>query len=261
MKDKNIEIDLLTPLWADFQPSRYVNDPEAWQKVFGDFYMDGADLMKYKKEIQGKADRNNVVVPRGEFWNFMKYFRGSPVLVEKVKSAVIYIKERDGVLYGCTTLLLKDFLEPEEKAELYEEIMGSYAEGWGEDFLEHPLELKDGILYLHFDPGDDVQFEEVLVQGPTEPAEIQDRDKRPKLKLADHDEDIFTIIANACRLLYTNGQFEEADQMVKKIQDGGLYDYLRSLMIVSQYVEIERNVPNRPQPKRRKKSAKEGRER
>lgn len=261
MKDKNIEIDLLTPLWADFQPSRYINDPEAWQKVFGDFYMDGSDLMKYKKEIQRKADRNNVTVPLGEFWNLMKYFCGSPVLVEKVKSAVISVKERDGVLYGCTTLLLKDFLEPEEKAELYEEIMGSYSEGWGEDFLQHPLEVKDGILYLHFYPGDDVQFEEVVVRGPTEPAKIQDRGKRPILKLADHDEDIFTIIADACRLLYANGQFEEADQMVRRIQDNGLYGYIRTLMIVSQYVETELSVPTRPQSERTKKPAKENRER
>lgn len=46
--------------------------------------------------------------------NLMDYFDGSAAIKEKVVSAVPSVKESDGVLYGCTTLELKEYLEAEE---------------------------------------------------------------------------------------------------------------------------------------------------
>lgn len=49
-------------------------------------------------------------------------------------SAVPAVKESDGVLYGCTTLELKEYLEAEELSELCEYLTGQYSDGWGEGF-------------------------------------------------------------------------------------------------------------------------------
>ena len=40
------------------------------------------------------------------------------------------VKEADGVLYGCTILELKEYLETEELSELCEYLTGQYSDGW-----------------------------------------------------------------------------------------------------------------------------------
>ncbi len=260
-QDKRIVLDLLSPLCGEFMPSKYLEDRDAWDDAFGDFHLEGADLVKYKTEIQRLADKKNTDDTREGFWNLMKYSDVSPSIKEKVKSAVISVKERDDVLYGCTTLQLRDFLEPDEKAELYEYIEGCYSDGWGEGFQQKQIKVEDGVIYVYFYQGDDIQFEEVLVRGASEPAKAQDKTGRPKLKLTGHDKDIFSIMGDACRLLYANGQFKATDEMIRKI--GSYDDYNRVLGIISEYVETELSVSDRSQsPKSgKKKSAKERRER
>ena len=62
--------------------------------------------------------------------NLMDYFDGSAAIKEKVLSAVPSVKEADGVLYGCTILELKEYLETEELSELCEYLTGQYSDGW-----------------------------------------------------------------------------------------------------------------------------------
>lgn len=260
-QDKKIVMELLSPLCGEFMPSRYKKGTRAWDDAFGYFHLEGADLVKYKTEIQRLADQTNTEQSREGFWDLMKHSYVSPAVKKKVKSAVISVKEKDGVLYGCATLQLKDFLEPKEKAELYEYIEGCYSDGWGEGFEQQQIKVEDGVIYVEFYQGDDIQFEEVLVRGASESAKVQDKTCRPKLKLTGYDKDIFSLMGDACRLLYANEQLKEADEMIRKV--GSYDDYNRVLGIISEYVETELSVPDRSQPSKsgKKKPARESRER
>ena len=80
----------------------------------------------------------------------MDYFDGSVAIKEKVVSAVPSVKESDGVLYGCTTLELKEYLETEELSELCEYLTGQYSDGWGEGFEQQEIQVDGGELHVHF---------------------------------------------------------------------------------------------------------------
>ena len=82
--------------------------------------------------------------------NLMDYFDGSAAIKEKVVSAVPSVKESDGVLYGCTTLELKEYLETEELSELCEYLTGQYSDGWGEGFEQQEIQVDGGELHVHF---------------------------------------------------------------------------------------------------------------
>ena len=60
---------------------------------------------------------------------------------------------------------------------------------------------------------------------------------RPKLQLIGHDGNIFSIVADAGRLLSRNGQRKEADEMYDRVFQAGSYH--EALGIISEYVETE----------------------
>lgn len=60
------------------------------------------------------------------------------------------MKEADGVLYGCTILELKEYLETEELSELCEYLTGQYSDGWGEGFEQQKIPVEGGELCVHF---------------------------------------------------------------------------------------------------------------
>ena len=61
--------------------------------------------------------------------------------------------------------------------------------------------------------------------------------RRPKLKLLGHDGNIFSIMADASRILKQNGQEQEAGEMIGRVKKSG--DYYQALHIISEYVETE----------------------
>lgn len=112
-QDENMQMELLTPLTANFMPeTSYWNeldeDDEAWDYEYDGLPLDGTDLVQYKDAIQEMVDKENSFGSEdGKPCNLMQYFDGSPAIKEKVESAVVSVKEVNDVLYGCVTLQLK----------------------------------------------------------------------------------------------------------------------------------------------------------
>ena len=106
-QDENMQMELLTPLTANFMPeTSYWNeldeDDEAWDYEYDGLPLDGTDLVQYKDAIQEMVDKENSFGSEdGKPCNLMQYFDGSPAIKEKVESAVVSVKEVNDVLYGC----------------------------------------------------------------------------------------------------------------------------------------------------------------
>ena len=146
-----IEIKLLTPLSAEFFP----NEESGWEGEQGEpgseELWDGMDLMECMDAIQEAVDRENSPEEEGgEPCNLMEYFYGSDSIKEKVKSAVVSVESAEDILYGCTTLHLKENLTSEEFHELCEYITGQYSDGWGEGFEQRNIQVDGGTLNVHF---------------------------------------------------------------------------------------------------------------
>ena len=250
MEKKEIEvpqIELLTPLTAEFRPDyRDWEDDEPEEEQLA-----GADLVQYKGSIQEMVEQENDLCGDGTPCNLMDYFDGTPSIKEKVISAVVSVKESEGVLYGCTTLELKEFLDREELTELCDYITGQYSDGWGEGFEQRDIEVDGGCLNVHFWQWDGFSFKEQEKVPADEERQAQ-AVKKPKLQLLGHDGNIFSIMGDARRLLRRNGQEKEAEEMWKRVQGCG--DYYKALGIISEYVETELSSGREKAPKPKKKN-------
>ena len=73
--------------------------------------------------------------------------------------------------------------------------------------------------------------------------------KRPKMKLAGQDGNIFSILGRASRLLKENGQPEQAKEMCGRVCQSD--NYYKALNIISEYVETELSENTVPKQKKR----------
>ena len=73
--------------------------------------------------------------------------------------------------------------------------------------------------------------------------------KRPKMKLAGQDGNIFSILGRASRLLKENGQPEQAEEMCSRVCRSD--NYYKALNIISEYVETELSEKTVPKQKKR----------
>lgn len=234
-----LPVELLTPLTADFYPEDPGYDYE--EETDGAMQLDGTDLTPYEAAIQEMVDKENAYgKTEGQTCNLMDYFNGSDSIKEKVKLAEVSVKKVDDVLYGCTTLTFKEYLDTEELNELCAYITGQYSDGWGEGFEQREIQIEGGCLYVHFWQGHETKFQQRT--GQQEDTKIMPRTGKPKLKLLGHDGNIYSILADARRLLNDHGQADKAEEMFRKVQDSG--DYNQALGIISQYVETELSVPS-----------------
>lgn len=234
------QIELLTPLTGEFYPDYEENDMEYYgEDLSQPELLDGADLVQYQDVIQDMVDLENSGETDGAPSNLMDYFYGSESVREKVKSAIVSVKSIEGTLYGCTTLTLQEFLEAPELTELCEYITGQYSDGWGEGFEQRDLKVDGGTLNVHF-----YQKEKFRIQEKVDtPAETDHHvpKERPKLKLLGHDGNIYSILADARRLLHKCGRGMDAEEMIKRVEASG--NYYKALSIVSEYVETELSIP------------------
>lgn len=220
MEDR-IRIELLTPLTGTFIPNEMERDWE--EEGYNDFeeeqvFFEGDDLTEYATAIQEKiTEYSRVGHDDDKTDNLMDYFDGSAAIKEKVVSAVPSVKESDGVLYGCTTLELKEYLETEELSELCEYLTGQYSDGWGEGFEQQEIQVKPEI------------------QKNQEPEK-----KRPKMELLGRDGNVFIILGAAAGLLIKEGMDQQANEMYKRVMQSG--NYYQALHIISEYVETELSV-------------------
>lgn len=253
--EDTIKIELLTPLTGTFIPNEMEQDWE--EEDYNDFeeeqvFFEGDDLTEYASVIQEKiAEYNRVGHDDDKTDNLMDYFDGSVAIKEKVVSAVPSVKESDGVLYGCTTLELKEYLETEELSELCEYLTGQYSDGWGEGFEQQEIQVGDGEIYVHFWQSGDY---EIQISDP----DYQQKEtemRRPKMQLVGQDGNVFSILARANKLLQANGQRQEAKEMIARVQKSE--NYYQALYIISEYVETELSEDFQKATKPPKKRGKE----
>lgn len=255
------EIKLLAPLSAEFFP----NEESGWEGEQGEpgseELWDGMDLMECMDSIQEAVDRENSPEEEcGGPCNLMEYFYGSDSVKEKVESAVVSVESAEGILYGCTTLRLKENLTLKEFHELCEYITGQYSDGWGKGFEQRDIQVDGGILHVHFWQANGMEFhiqegkKPSLENEQTADSGSQARKIRPKLQLFGHDGNIFSIMGDAKRLLARNGQKQEADEMCKRIFKSGSYN--EALGIISEYVETELSDVREKKNQRKQKTGK-----
>ena len=188
-QEENMQIELLTPLTAEFIPDEsdwdgLEEDDGVWSQDSDSQILDGADLVQYKEAIQDMVDKENSFGSEdGKPCNLMQYFDGSPSIKEKVESAVVSVKEVNHVLYGCVTLQLKDHLQSNEMPELCEYITGQYSDGWGEGFEQRDIPVEDGNLNVHFwQCGRDFRFLAASeIQAPAEERKVEETVRRPRM--------------------------------------------------------------------------------
>lgn len=239
-KIKNVDneipqMELLTPLTGGFYSDEPHYDYGEEVEAEGGKLLDGAGLARYEQPIIEMIKKKNEMDTGGKLCNLMDYFDGSEEIKKKVERAVVSVKNVDGILYGCTTLTLNEFLESTELTELCEYITGQYSDGWGEGFEQREINVDGGSLYVHFWQMQDFTVQEKAAeQKLTEP---EGGGARPKLKLIGHDGNIFSIMADAKQLLIKNGQSKEADEMIGRVKDSG--NYYKALNIISEYVKTE----------------------
>lgn len=234
------QIELLTPLTGEFYPDYEENDEEYYgEDLSQPELLDGTDLAQYQEAIQEMVDLENNRGTDEAPCNLMDYFHGSESVREKVESAIVSVKSIEGTLYGCTTLNLREFLEAPELTELCEYITGQYSDGWGEGFEQRGIKVDGGTLNVHF-----YQLESFRIREKADmPLETDQHvsNERPKLKLLGHDGNIYSILADARRLLHRSGRGKEAEEMVRRAEASG--NYYKALSIVSEYVETELSIP------------------
>lgn len=197
----------------------------------------GFELADYEESIQSAITASL----KGSAGDLMPYFseQRTPGVKAKVLSAIPSVELRDGELMGCTTVRLKEPLNDVEMKALQEYLRGQFSDGWGEGMEQREIQTADGALYVHFWEAEPFSFEVVPVQ-PAEPAKESPVPKRPKMKLAGMDGNIFSILGRAARLLRENGQPEQAKEMSDRVYQSG--DYRQALSIISEYVETELSV-------------------
>lgn len=197
----------------------------------------GFELVDYEESIRSAVKDSF----RGTDGDLMPYFseKRNPGVMAKVLSAIPSVELRDGELMGCTTVRLKESLDKAEMGALQEYLLGQFSDGWGEGFEQQEIQTADGVLYVHFWNEDSFSFEAVPVQA-AEPTKEPSVPKRPKMKLAGMDGNIFFILGKASQLLKRSGQPEQAKEMTDRVYQSG--DYHQALSIISEYVETELSV-------------------
>ena len=161
--EDTIKIELLTPLTGNFtsrELERQWEEGEYEYDVYEGLPLEGTDLSQYESEIKEAIEKYNAIGnEEGKPCNLMDYFDGSAAIKEKVISAIPSVKQKEGVLYGCTTLELTTFLEQPETEELYEYVTGQYSDGWGEGFEQQEIQVGNGEIYVHFWQSDDYEIQ------------------------------------------------------------------------------------------------------
>lgn len=222
--------------------------------------MDGRELADYEETIRKAVDNvNRPEIEGGKPFDLMdECFDGSPSIQEKVEHGMISVENVEGVLYGCTTLVLKEGLEAWELEEMCEYISMQYSDSWGEVFEQRDIPANGGIIRVYFDSvrDPDFQIQSKVIKNPdleNQKNEISDSRKsvvlktqkqnsqmkkpRPILSLTRCGGHIFSVLSGAMQILIKTGQREEADEMYDRVSK--VQGYEESLAIIREYVEIE----------------------
>lgn len=257
---ERLQMKLLSPLTGGFFRKYQRRGKEYFENPGR--RIDGKELAQYETAIRKAADRENrPEIEGGNPFDLMdECFDGSPSIREKVEHGRISVENIGGVLYGCTTLILKEELEDWELAELCEFISIQYSDGWGEGFEQRDIPADGGIIRVYFDfvESPNFQIQSAVIKNPdlenqknlvseSESSKMPEgkepclsvKKPRPKLSLIRQNRHIFSVLPGAFQLLIKSGQKKEADEMYDRVSK--VHGYDEALEIICEYVDIEWN--------------------
>ena len=78
---------------------------------------------------------------------------------------------------------------------------------------------------------------------------------KPKMELVGRDGNIFSIMGTASQLLQMAGMADQAKEMCDRITGGNCHSYHEALSIISEYVETEVPLPQKPSKEKKEKNA------
>ena len=147
---------LYSPLTAELlsDGSEYWNDTDS-------IVLRGYELTDYVEAITAQIAEEGT--------NIEQYMdtEDNPYLAAHVKSIRLSVEERDGELCGCATVIVDEDLTERGWNDLQDYITGQYSDGWGEGFEQRDIQVKDGILNVHFWQEDHFAFTvEQVVNAP-----------------------------------------------------------------------------------------------
>lgn len=241
IKEK-IEVEMLSPLMAEFIPdySDIVDLDDAEP-------LEGPDLVQYQPSIAEKVDEiNRLGMPDNQPCNLIDYFDRNKDIKEKVECITMAVKEQDGVLYGCANLTLRENLTPEEYRVVGQYLRGQYSDGWGESLEQREIKVDGGELYLHFYVGAGSDFR---IQMKVPENKVQEKKPEKTAVQFGDNENIFSVLGAASRLLCRVGMKQEATEMRERVWSSHSYEEARA--IIDDYVENKLFADIEKTPKRK----------
>ncbi len=117
--------------------------------------LDSDQLIPYQEEIMAAIEGERFP---GEGDRGLAVYLNEEHLQKKVYSIIPSVEEWNDDLWGVTEVLLSAELEPDELADLMEEVAGQFSDGWGEGMKHHPINILGGQMYLSFWDASDAFF-------------------------------------------------------------------------------------------------------
>ena len=152
--------DLTFKLYSPLTAELVCHDPEDWcaDEVLA---FDGRAIVENEAEILAQIEQE------GDHLEQYLDTESDSYLAAHVKSIVVSVEKRNGSLCGCATVVVDEDLTKRGWKELKDYLSGQYSDGWGEGFEQRDIQVKDGILNVHFWQEDHFAFTvEQVVNAP-----------------------------------------------------------------------------------------------
>ena len=149
-------------------PLEINREPECWDD--GEYEkISSYEASAYEAEINRFI--KDFTMPEEKERGLMHWYNHSDSINEKVRSAFMSVKERDGELVGVITAQINGQLTDEELEEFRDYCSGQLSDGAGESLEQRSIKTPNGNIYVSFWNSDDswsLRTEEEMNEGQSE---------------------------------------------------------------------------------------------